>query len=147
MSSVTAYREWHRALRTFKLSADHHPCDWCGDWATRWCYDGSRPDAEQGSGAFVFAEDTSAYVPLCDACAGAFTAARRRLSREELANAMSELARTAREHVSAFTRADVLADTARRREAAAEPQMTRLGKAPQAAVRATDALLRRAYGD
>ncbi|MFE0789148.1 hypothetical protein ACFW4T_28575 [Streptomyces mutabilis] len=147
MSAVTAYREWHRALRTFKLSADLHPCDWCGDWAARWCYDGSRATAEQGSGAFVFVEDSSAYMPLCDSCAGTFTAARRRLSYAELADAVPELARAARDNVSAFTRADVLIDTAKRREYAAAAQMTRLGKAPQAAIRATDALLRHAYSN
>ncbi|MGQ4468923.1 hypothetical protein ACN6K6_007465 [Streptomyces violaceoruber] len=145
MSDVTAYREWHRALRTFKLSADHHPCDWCGNWASRWIYDGSRADAEQGSGAFVFVEDTSAYVPLCDSCTGTFTAARRRLSYAELVDATPQLAAAARENVSAFTRADVLADTAKRREVAAETQMTRLGRAPQSAVRTTNDLLSRAY--
>ncbi|MFH9432339.1 hypothetical protein ACH4JZ_29165 [Streptomyces sp. NPDC017615] len=145
MSEAT-YKDWHRTLRRFKLSAEHYPCGWCGDSAARWVYLHNRPDIERGAGQFVYAEDTSAYAPLCNRCAGTFRAARTRLSRDELAKAVPALALAAHEGISDYTRAEVIAETARRRETAPGFNSVETAKPFADAVRATDALLRQAYG-
>lgn len=140
------YKAAHRRVVEVKGPAGHHPCDFCGKFATDYSYDHLDP-AETYREGFLWSDSTAHYRPLCVRCHRAYDRAFRRHGKSGLPAVAEALREAARDHYEERRKVvESAAESAwRARESVLAGRKKRRSTAEVAATKATQELMSRTY--